>query len=341
MRSDVGLVVKVLFLLLFILSSLARATETIIGTGEITPRASLVEARKMALNVALKDALLKTIKLVYPYPHQIVDQIYPLDFVEKYRILDEGEAENTYYVQVEICPDWDRLATELNQRGILCRGEGEKVLLFFKQPEDIDLKAQFLSFWNKFFLLFGLRPVYNDSLKADDLSDYAFDHGISYIFRLAEGINTTSTDTASLCTFQFDVSLNDTIYNQTIYQVHLEPHIYTTDIEEIISFSLNQLQQMAYNIVSSLSSWLEKKKEKVISFRVVLKNITSYKEVFDTWDKLKQIRGISDFYLRKITPKQAVYVGRFRGLMPDLVNQIAGLGFAIKLRDHIIEINRP
>jgi hypothetical protein len=338
MRSGIGLAVKVTFLLLFISSSPAKTTETIISTGKITPYASLVETRRVALNVALKDALLKAIKLVYPYPHQITNQIYPLDFIEKYRILDEGEAEDGYYVQVEIYPDWDRLATELDRKGILCRGEGEKVLLFFKQPEDIDLKAQFLSFWNKFFLLFGLKPVYDDSLKAEDLNDYAFDHGISYIFRLAEEINTTST----VCIFQFDVSLEDTTYNQPVYQAHLEPQINSTDIEKILNFSLSQLQQIAYNVAFSFSSWLEKKKKKVISFQVVLKNIDSYKKIFDTWDKLKQIEGISDFYLREINSKQAVYIGKFRGLMPELVNQIIGLGFAtIKLRDHTIEINKP
>ncbi len=336
-----GLKAKFILMLLLILSFPVsiRASETVMGIGKTCFKDDLVKAEDMAKNLALEDAMLRLINLVTPYPQDIVSQLNPFDFINEYRIVDENESSNVCQIQVEIKPYWARLALFLQKRGILHIGDKDKILIFLDLPDDIDIKAQTLSFLKKFFLLFNLTPVYDEALKAEKIEDFLLDQGIPLLFYLSVKINTEANNSEG-CLLQFDAELMDSISQETIYQTHLKPYLKRAEIEDILQFSLAKIQQIGYHIVPSLSSWLNKRTNKFCSFHVVLRQPSGYKDIFDVWQRLLKIEGISNLYPEELSNKKITYEGEFLGSISELINQLVELGFSVKLRGHVIELSR-
>jgi len=329
------------FLFLWVLPIQIRAEETIITTGKAPATNNLVDARQNAIDHALNLALLKAVQTIYPYPDEIIKEISPYgpNYIQNYRILHEERDDGNYCVQLEVQLDWASLARELDKRGIICPGDGEKILLLFKLPEGIDFKIQLLSFWERFFHLFKLTPVYKEGLRKRKAIDYAFKQGIPLILNLS--IDATSESEASLWEVAFKMDLKDITYQDVVFQDSLEKKIFATDIETFIQMALAQTQVLAYNLAPRLSTWLDKKKERVYYFELVFKGISQYQSIFDIWQVLEKINGVSQVYLKQVLNKEIVYAGNYQGLIPDLVNQLGSLGFAVdKVRGNIIFLHK-
>ncbi|MCD6319152.1 MAG: hypothetical protein J7M03_00565 [Candidatus Desulfofervidaceae bacterium] len=335
-----GCVLFSLFLLLLPIQ--VRAEETIITTGRAPATDNLVDARQQAVDQALNLALVKAVQTIYPYPDEITKEISPYgpDYIQNYRILHEERVDNNYCVQLEAQIDWERLSRKLDRRGIICPGNGEKILLVFNLPEGIDFKAQLLSFWKRFFHLFRLTPVYKESLNVRNASDYAFKQGIPFILSLNIAA-VSGIEENSFWSVTFKTELTDVTYQDIVFQDVLEKKIPAADIETFIQMALAQTQILAYNIAPRLSNWLEKEKKRVYHFALIFTGISRYQQIFDIWQMLEKINGISQVCLKQASDKEIIYTGNYQGLIPDLVNQLGSLGFAVdKVKGNTIFLHK-
>ncbi len=318
-----------IFLVLIFLPLTTQAEESVIVTGTAPLMDNVINSRQEAIDTALDQAVMNTVKTVYPYAEQIRETISPSDFIQNYSIVQEEARDGIYRIQIEARIDWRRLARKLSNLGIINSANGEKILLFFTLPEDIDFKTQILSFWQQFFLVFGFSPVYEEVLTREKISDYAFQKGIPFIFNLS--VNTHFSESGEPSTWDLDSTpeLIYTTYNETIFREHFKHKVFAPDIEKLTQTILYQTQNMAYEIVPKLSGWLGKYKRKGTMFKLVFTGISKYKDIFNIWYTLKKMNGIVEISIREITSKKVIYTGSYKGIMPDLVNQLSTLGFVI------------
>jgi len=318
------------FLVLIFLPITPQAEESVIVTGIAPLMDNVMNSRQEAIDTALAQAVMNTVKIVYPYAEQIRETISPPDFIQNYSIVQEEARDDIYRIQIEAKIDWRRLARKLANLGIINSANGEKILLFFTLPEDIDFKTQVLSFWKQFFLVFGFNPMYEEMLTKEKILDYAFQKGIPFIFNLS--IKTCFSETGQQNTWklEFTQELIYTTYNETISREHFKHKVFAIDIEKLTQIILYQTQNMAYEITPKLSVWLGKYKRKSTNFELVFIGILKYKDIFDIWDTLKDINGITGICIKEVTAKKVVYIGSYKGIMPDLVNQLSSLGFVIE-----------
>ena len=318
------------FLVLIFLPVTPQAEESVIVTGIAPLMDNVMNSRQEAIDTALAQAVMNTVKIVYPYAEQIRETISPPDFIQNYSIVQEEARDDIYRIQIEAKIDWRRLARKLANLGIINSANGEKILLFFTLPEDIDFKTQVLSFWKQFFLVFGFNPMYEEMLTKEKILDYAFQKGIPFIFNLS--IKTCFSETGQQNTWklEFTQELIYTTYNETISREHFKHKVFAIDIEKLTQIILYQTQNMAYEITPKLSVWLGKYKRKSTNFELVFIGILKYKDIFDIWDTLKDINGITGICIKEVTAKKVVYIGSYKGIMPDLVNQLSSLGFVIE-----------
>jgi len=318
------------FLVLIFLPITPQAEESVIVTGIAPLMDNVMNSRQEAIDTALAQAVMNTVKIVYPYAEQIRETISPPDFIQNYSIVQEEARDDIYRIQIEAKIDWRRLACKLANLGIINSANGEKILLFLTLPEDIDFKTQVLSFWKQFFLVFGFNPMYKEMLTKEKILDYAFQKGIPFIFNLS--IKTCFSETGQQNTWklEFTQELIYTTYNETISREHFKHKVFAIDIEKLTQIILYQTQNMAYEITPKLSVWLGKYKRKSTNFELVFIGILKYKDIFDIWDTLKDINGITGICIKEVTAKKVVYIGSYKGIMPDLVNQLSSLGFVIE-----------
>ena len=319
-----------ILLVLIFLPLTPQAEESVIATGIAPLMDNVMNSRQEAIDTALAQAVMNTVKIVYPYAEQIRETISPPDFIQNYSIVQEEARDDIYRIQIEAKIDWRRLARKLANLGIINSANGEKILLFFTLPEDIDFKTQVLSFWKQFFLVFGFNPMYEEMLTKEKILDYAFQKGIPFIFNLS--IKTCFSETGQQNTWklEFTQELIYTTYNETISREHFKHKVFAIDIEKLTQIILYQTQNMAYEITPKLSVWLGKYKRKGTNFELVFIGISKYKDIFDIYDTLKDIKGITGICIKEVTEKKVVYTGIYKGLLPDLVNQLSSLGFVIE-----------
>ena len=306
-----------------------QAEESVIVTGIAPLMDNVINSRQEAIDTALDQAIMNTVKTVYPYAEQIRETISPPDFIQNYSIVQEEARDDIYYIQIEAKIDWTGLARKLSNLGIINSANGEKILFFLTLPEDIDFKTQVLSFWQQFFLVFGFNPVYEEVLTREKISDYAFQKGIPFIFNLSVNTHFSGSGEPSTWDLDFTPELIYTTYNETIFREHFQEKVFAPDIEKLTQIILYQTQNMAYEIALKLSVWLGKYKRKGTNFELVFIGISKYKDIFDIWDTLKDINGITGICIKKVTAKKVVYTGIYKGILPDLINQLSSLGFAI------------
>ncbi|HDD35591.1 MAG TPA: hypothetical protein ENF30_02195 [Candidatus Desulfofervidus auxilii] len=315
--------IVLLFLILFIKPTWIGA-QTIIATGIAPLKDNMVKAQQTAIKTALINATKKAIKTVSPFTN-LLPQEEMLEFIKSYRLLQEKEMEESYFVEVEAEIDWNTLSKCLDELRIIQSNDGEKILLFFTLPQGIDFKTPLLSFWQRFFLIFNLTPVYEETLYKEQLLNYAFKRGIPFLLNFSLINQSTNKNKWH---FVFVVELINTIYHQTIYQTKIEKISSADDIETLIHDVLKFTQDIAYNLAGNLSFWLTNHREKITYFEIIFKNIQNYKTVFTIWERMKK-NGIS-IYIKEISSKRIIYSGKYRGGMPELVNELSGLGFVVE-----------
>jgi hypothetical protein len=332
-----------IFFVLILLVGTAKGEETIITTGVVPLDKNLVEARQEALDAALAQVAIKVLKTLFPSPEEIVKKNFShlSSLIQSYSIIKQSHNRQSYFVQIEAEINWEGVAQKLSNLGLIKEAKGEKILLFFTLPKDIEFKTQILSFWRQFFLCFGFNPFYKEDLEGEKI-DYALKKGVPFILNFSVETISSSIGKVSLWDLIFTTEILYTTCNEVVFKGRFEERIIAKDIEGLIQTILDVNQNIAYEITPKLSAWFSTQKQKeFIDFNLIFNGISGYKEIFEVWENIENIKGIREILLKGVTANKVVYRGSYKGLMPNLVNQLKGLGFTIyRVKKNTIYLDR-
>lgn len=308
-------------------SSETYSTGQVIVTEGKVPivKGNIRSAYEQALNKAMEDAITKALCLVLPKPNKLIENTQ--DFIISYSILQQNYTDYCY-LQIEVKIDWERLARALNTKGILSTGGGEKVLLFLKLPlADIDFQPQILPIWERFFLVFGLRPV-SVQIREDELLDYAFKSGIPLVFAFSLKINPVPKGWQLMAKGRLIETTHQKVIAMAIEKSSVMAQE-TGTIEALVKSGQDLASGLALKLATHLHLWLKKQKQNIHKVSLRVSDIHAYSEVFTFLKTFREIRGMKYICLREISAKEVAYEGYYSNPIPYLLNELTAYGFSI------------
>lgn len=282
-------------------------------------------AHEQALNNAMEDAITKALCLVLPNPDKLIKN--PQDFVISYGILQQDYTDY-YHLQIEVKIDWERLARALDTKGILSTGNGERVLLSLNLPlADVDFRPQILPIWERFFLVFGLRPI-RAQIGEDKLLDYAYKSGIPLIFSFSLKVGSVPKGWQLMAKGR----LIETIHQKIVATAMGKSSVMaqeTGTIGALVQSGQDLASSLALRLASQLHLWLKKQKQNIHKVSLRVSGIHNYPEVFTLLQTFREIGGIRYVCLREISANEVVYEGYYSNPIPYLLNELTARGFSI------------
>lgn len=288
-------------------------------------KGNIRSAYECALSMAMEDAITKALGLVLPKPNKLIENAQ--DFIISYSILQQNYTDYCH-LQIEAKIDWERLAKALNTKGILSTGDGEKVLLFLKLPlADIDFRPQILPIWERFFLVFGLRPV-SVQIGEEELLNYAFKSGIPLLFTFSLKINPIPEGWQLMAEGKLIEITHQKIIAMAIEKGSVMAQERGT-IEALVKSGQNLASSLTLKLATHLHLWLKKQKQNIHKVSLRVSDIHAYSEVFTLLKTFREIRGMEYICVREISVKEVAYEGYYSNPISYLLNELTAYGFSI------------
>jgi len=319
--------IKVNLILLIFLAGLGLCQEAIVAEGQAPIIMGHVrDAYCQALNKAMEDAVNQALLLVLPKPNKSIIE-NAKDFIKSYNILQQN-CTNFYKVQIEARIDWEKLAKDLSKRDILFTGDGEGIILLFKAPSsDIDIKPQIFPILERFFLIFGLRPV-TSKVEEEKILDYAYNSGIPLVFVFSLKIASVMGGWR----ITGKGKLMETLHKRVIAEIIEKRSVINHERGGIDALTISA-QELTHHLVmrlsSHLQSWLKKQKKKIHKVILRVLDVHTYSDVFSLLKEFSEIAGMRHICLCEVSPGEVAYEGYYSNPISYLLNELATHGFLI------------